>query len=275
VRAPPSGQGRPLALIAFFAVFAVATAAAFGLVEWRPPLASRHGADVDATIDYLFAAAGVIFLAGHAVLAAFLWRYARADGPAAPAVSRRTEWLVGLVPVVLMVAIAEVGVLFIGFPVWAQLYGAPPADALEVEVVGKQFEWLVRYPGRDGAFGAVDHAKIREPANPLGLTRADPAAHDDIVVRGTLRLPAGRHVVVRLRSLDVLHSFWIPSFRTKQDCVPGYTARTQFVATTPGAYELGCAELCGLGHYNMKGTVEVLEPAAFAAWLAAEKGWRE
>lgn len=272
---PEGARRSPLGLVAFFVAFALASAAAFALVEWRPPLASRHGADVDATIDYLLAATGVIFLAGHAVLAAFLWRYARGAPVPGHAVGARTEWLVGLVPVVLMVAIAEVGVLAIGFPVWAQLYGDPPADALEVEVVGKQFEWIVRYPGRDGRFGAVDHAKIREPSNPLGLVRQDAAAHDDVVTRGTLRVPAGRHVVVRLRSLDVLHSFWIPAFRTKQDCVPGFTARTQFVPTTPGTYELGCAELCGLGHYTMRGTVEVMEPAAFARWLAAEKGWRE
>ena len=272
----PDGPRRsPLGLVVFFALFALASAAAFAFVEWRPPLASRHGADVDATIDYLLVATGVIFLAGHAVLAAFLWRYARGGTPPAPGVSRRTEWVVGLLPVVLMVAIAEVGVLAIGLPVWAQLYGDPPADALEVEGVGKQFEWIVRYPGRDGAFGRVDHGKIREPSNPLGLVRQDGAAHDDLVLRGTLRLPAGRHVVVRLRSLDVLHSFWIPAFRTKQDCVPGFTARTQFVPTTAGTYELGCAELCGLGHYNMRGTVEVMEPAAFERWLAAEKGWRE
>ena len=273
MNAPRRSIEAPLVAI-FFLLLTGLTVYGFMARRWLIPVASEHGPGVDRVINYLLITAGAIFVIGHVVLATFIWRYSRGDAPDGR-VTKRTELVWALIPVLILTLVSEVGVLMLGMPVWAQVYGDTPPDALQVEVVGKQFEWIVRYPGRDGAFGRVDHGKIREPSNPLGLVRQDGAAHDDLVLRGTLRLPAGRHVVVRLRSLDVLHSFWIPAFRTKQDCVPGFTARTQFVPTTAGTYELGCAELCGLGHYNMRGTVEVMEPAAFERWLAAEKGWRE
>lgn len=266
----------PSARAGFAALFGALTAGAvLGFATYRlPPVASVHGHGVDDTIRYLLWASGAIFVLGHVVLIAFVCR-SRPDGPSYRAPSATVEWAWALGPVLVMAGIAEAGVLFVGGKAWSQMYAETPADAVAVEVVGKQFEWLVRYPGKDGRFGAVDPAKVHETRNPFGLDKKDPAAKDDIVARGTLVLPLGRPVVVRLRSQDVLHSFWIPAARVKQDLVPGSVMRTQFTLETAGEHEIACAEVCGLGHYKMRGVVKVEAPEAFDRWLAAQTGWFE
>jgi len=260
----------------FAALFAAVTGTALvGFAAWRlPPVASVHGHGVDATIEYLLVATGAVFVVGHAVLMAFVCR-ARPAGEAYRAPSRTAEVWWALGPVAVMVGIAEAGVLFVGASAWAAMYTDAPADALVVEVVGKQFEWLVRYPGKDGKFGAVDPAKVHETRNPLGLDKKDPAAKDDLVSRGTLVLPVGRPVLVRLRSLDTLHSFWVPAARVKQDLVPGSWTQAQFTLEGAGEHEIACAEVCGLGHYKMRGLLRALPDAEYARWLAAQTGWFE
>jgi cytochrome c oxidase subunit 2 len=104
----------------------------------------------------------------------------------------------------------------------------------------------------------------------MGLDDRDAAALDDIVKRNVLHLPAGRPVVIRLRSYDVIHSFFVPAFRVKQDLIPGFPTRLQFTPTRVGEYELACAELCGLNHFQMRGQVKVVEPAAYEAWLVEQ-----
>lgn len=262
-------------LASFFCLMTVLTVLGFAVGAWMPPVATDHGSKVDIMIRYLLITTGVIFVIGHGVLTWFVLRYGRDRGEETFRVGRRAETLWALIPVLVMTAVAEGGVLLIGLPVWAQVYGESPRDALDVEVVGKQFEWLVRYPGKDGAFGRTDPALVSDASNPLGLDERDPAAKDDIVVRGELRLPAGRPAVVRLRSHDVLHSFAVPLFRIKQDVIPGFTARTRFTARIPGRYEIACAELCGLGHYRMRGFAVVQRPEEFEAWLREQVGWFE
>jgi cytochrome c oxidase subunit 2 len=166
-----------------------------------------------------------------------------------------------------------VGVLAKGLPVWEMIYGATPPEALVVEVTAQQFEWIVRYPGKDGVFGRTRPDLVSGEANPAGLDPADSAAVDDVVTRGALHLPAGRAVVARLQARDVLHSFSVPAFRVKQDVVPGMVIPTQFVPTTPGRYEIACAELCGAAHYRMRGRVIVHPPEEFAAWLSTQAGF--
>jgi cytochrome c oxidase subunit 2 len=143
---------------------------------------------------------------------------------------------------------------------------APPSEAIVVEVTGEQFTWNIRYPGRDGIFGRNDPYLIKDD-NPLGLDNRDPAASDDIVEPALLRLPVNKPVRVLLRSKDTLHSFFLPHFRIKQDLVPGMTIEVWFVPTQPGEYEIACAELCGLGHYTMRGLVRVLPQEQFDQWL--------
>ena len=130
------------------------------------------------------------------------------------------------------------------------LWKFPPAEAhpLEIEVWAQQWVWNVRYAGDDGSFGTPD----------------------DIVTLNDLHVPVGRPVVVHLRSKDVVHSFWAPSFRIKQDAVPGIETRVWFAAKRPGRYELGCAQHCGVSHYRMRGVITVESAESFDAWRRAQ-----
>jgi cytochrome c oxidase subunit 2 len=218
----------------------------------------RRGDRVNEVLTSLFPA---ILLLGW-----FAYRYQAVEG-AAPAAywhdNSRLEWTWTLVTAGIMV-IFTVNALSL----WAQVTGPAPADALVVEVTGQQFAWNVRYAGPDGIFGRTDVAKVDSAAfNFIGLDRSDPNAADDIVLQNQLFLPEGRPVRVRLRSLDVIHSFFLPNFRVKQDAMPGMTTETWFVPQKAGSYELACAEHCGLGHYRMRGAVTVVPAAQLDAEL--------
>jgi cytochrome c oxidase subunit II len=156
--------------------------------------------------------------------------------------------------------------LFNALGLWAQITSAPPADAFVVEVTGQQFAWNIRYPGKDGIFGRTDPKLVSpEASNFIGLDRSDPNAADDIMMQNQLFLPAGRPVRVRIRSLDVIHSFFLPNFRVKQDAMPGMTVETWFVPTQTGDFEIACAQHCGLGHYRMRGQVHVVPASELEA----------
>jgi len=127
--------------------------------------------------------------------------------------------------------------------------------------------WNVRYPGPDGRFGRTDAQLIDDTVNPLGLDKTDHAGDDDIVTLNDITVPVGRTVRVTLRSKDVIHSFFLPNFRVKQDAVPGMSPEVVFVPTTAGRYELACAELCGLAHYRMRGFFNVVSQPEFDEWL--------
>ncbi len=259
-------------LVAFFALLTLAVVVGF-FVPWRSAVASMEGRGIDSVITYLLVSVGVLVVIGHAVLVWFLWR-----GSAAGAMqkkyrkpSTRHELLWSLIPVLVMMLVSEAGVLVVASPTWKALYIDEPSDPLVVEVVGKQFEWLVRYPGRDGVFGKTDLGLVDpQEGNPLGVDEDDDQALDDVVKVGTLYLPKDRPVVIRLHTQDVIHSFFVPHFRVKQDLIPGFPTRVKFTPTRTGDYELACSELCGLGHYRMRGTVHVLEPDEFEAWLAKQ-----
>jgi cytochrome c oxidase subunit 2 len=180
------------------------------------------------------------------------------------------EWRWAVVPVLVMCVLAEGGVLIVGLPAFREMYVETPKDPYVVEVVAKQFEWLVHYPGPDGQFGAWRAELVRDSSNPLGLDKKDPAVKDDVWVRGQLHLPVDRPVVVRLRALDVIHSFTVPQFRVKQDVIPGFLGRTQFEPTKSGEFELACAELCGLGHYRMRGFITVQPQTEVDKWLSEQ-----
>ena len=262
-------------LVAFFGAVVVLTIYGFAARPWLPEVASRHGKGVDTVIWYLLATTGPVFVAGHVMLAWLVWTRSSAEATEYQPVSSRTELLWAMLPIAFMGIVSEAGVLALGHPVWSELYGEPEPDAMKVEVVGKQFEWFVRYPGKDGEFGHTSPDLVHEVRNPLGLDKKDPAAKDDLFSRGVLRLPVDRMVRVRLRTHDVQHSFAIPSFRVKQDLVPGFPTQTQFVPTREGEYEIACAELCGLGHYKMRAVAIVLSEEEFKQWKASQLGWFE
>jgi cytochrome c oxidase subunit 2 len=249
------------------------TVVGFAARVWPPPVASAHGAGVDSVIRYLSISTGGILVVGTLVMVGLLWRYGRGKPGGRTTVSAGAERWWSLTPVVVIAALAEIGVLAKGLPVWEMVYGAAPPDSLVVEVTAQQFEWIVRYPGKDGVFGRARPDLVSGNENPAGLDRDDPAARDDIVARGALHLPVGRAVVARLQARDVLHSFSIPAFRVKQDVVPGMVIPTKFVPTIVGSYEIACAELCGAAHYRMRGRVIVESPEAYAAWLSSQTGF--
>ena len=167
------------------------------------------------------------------------------------------------------IAIIE-AVLLIGFsiPFWARKVSAFPAekDATVVRIVAEQFSWNIHYPGPDGVFGRTSPDLI-SPDNPLGLDRTDPYAKDDITTLNQLNLPADKPVIVHLTSKDVIHSFNIPVMRVKQDAIPGLTIPVWFTPTLPGNYEIACAQLCGMGHYHMRGYINIQTPEEFQSWM--------
>jgi cytochrome c oxidase subunit 2 len=257
------------ALITFFAILASLTVFGF-LVPWRREVASEEGRGIDLTITYLLVVAGVLVVGGHLVLIRFLWTSSAGGEVAYGRPSRHAEWLWSVVPVLLMTVLSEAGVLLVSGPVWDSLYVEAPEDPVVVEIAGKQFEWYVHYPGADGKLGEHVLKNVNESDNLFGLDDFDKAARDDVIKRGQLWLPVGRPAVLRLRTYDVIHSFFVPEFRVKQDLLPGHPTRIKFTPTREGVFDLACAELCGLGHYTMKGQVHVVKPEEFEAWLKAQ-----
>lgn len=241
----------------------------YGMRTWFAPLASEHGVGIDLMMNYLLTTTGALFLLGHLVLGYVVWRSTRASRVTLRLASPKVERRVSVVFALVMTVVAEGGVLVLGLPVWDKFHATPPADAITVEVTAEQFAWNVRYAGADGLFGR-NAPRLISLDNPVGLDKTDPAAKDDLVLLGMMYFPVNRPVHIRLRSKDVLHSFFLPNFRVKQDAVPGMTIEFWFVPTKVGTYELACAELCGFAHYNMRGVVYVVTEEEFRQWLKTE-----
>jgi cytochrome c oxidase subunit II len=237
-----------------------------------PELASRHGAGIDSMLRYLLLTVGSLFLIGYLALALLIWRGARRDRIGPRFASRRTELMLSGALGLGMALIAEGGVLAIGIPVWAEYFDAAPSpDAVVVDVTAQQFMWNVRYPGRDNAFGRTLPTLIDDATNPIGMDKSDPAGRDDVLTVNEITVPVNRPVRIRLHSKDVIHSFFLPNFRVKQDAVPGMSPEVMFVPTRRGNYELACAELCGLAHYRMRGFFNVVSQQEFDDWLRKQE----
>ena len=182
------------------------------------------------------------------------------------------------IPVAAM-AIGE-GALLIGLslPFWDHYVAAAPEitdDTVEVRVVGQQFQWNIHYPGEDGVFGRTDVALIDDETNPIGLDSDDPASEDDITSLNIMYLPVNRPIVVYLSTKDVIHSFNLPELRVKQDAIPGMRIPVKFTPTMTSEefgrrFEIACAQLCGLGHYRMRGFLDIVTDEAYDAWLAEQ-----
>ena len=170
------------------------------------------------------------------------------------------------------VVVAE-AVLLVGIalPIWFARTSAQPAaeDAVVIRVVAEQFTWNVHYSGADGRFGPTSLPLIA-PNNPLGLDRRDPIGRDDITLQGQIHVPINRPVVIQLSSKDVIHSFGIHALRVKQDAIPGLLTPVWFTPTTAGTFDIACSQLCGMGHYRMRGQLIVETEDAFRKFLATE-----
>lgn len=233
---------------------------------WLPPLASAQGEEIDRLIYTTLAVTGLAFVLVQALLAVLVWRYAARGTERAAYIPehRQLELTYTLVPAAVLVTLIAMGGVL-----WDRIQGPAPANAMVVDVRAEQFTWLFRYPGADGGFGRVG-AELISRDNPMGLDPADAASHDDVVAR-ELYLVINRPARLRIRSKDVIHSFFIPSFRMKQDAVPGMVTEMWVTPTKEGNYEAACAELCGVGHYIMKGQVRVVSQQVFDAWLAQQQ----
>ena len=229
---------------------------------WTTPLASNWK-QMDDTLTITLAVTGFFFVVINLFVVYTVWRYRHREGQRAayePENKRLERWLIGLTTV------GIIGLLAPGLSVYAD-YVRPPGDALQLEIVGQQWQWRYRLPGASGKLGGSD-ARFVSALNPLGLDPADPAGQDNIVILGNeVHLPLGRPIKVLLRSHDVLHDFFVPPFRARMNIVPGQVSTFWFTPTQPGRYESLCAQLCGVGHPNMRGFVVVEDEATFRAWL--------
>lgn len=162
-------------------------------------------------------------------------------------------------------------ILAFGIPIWASVkQETPPEDgSLVVNVIAQQFAWNFQYPGPDGKFGRRS-ASLVTASNPIGLDDTDPASKDDILTINNLNVPTGKPTILHMTSKDVIHDFQVVNFRNKQDVVPGLNTRLWFQPMTTGKFEIGCAQLCGLGHTTMVGNVWVQTPEEFAEWQKAQ-----
>jgi cytochrome c oxidase subunit 2 len=162
----------------------------------------------------------------------------------------------------ILTALGVVAMLTPGLFVWNQ-FVTVPEEAAEFEVLGQQWQWSFRYPRKNGVLGTSDTGNISDE-NPFGLNTDDPNGRDDILVAGDdLHLPIGRPVKVLLRSIDVLHDFYVPEFRAKMDMVPGAVTYFWLTPTRTGTFDILCFKLCGIGHHAMRGNVVVEEESAY------------
>jgi cytochrome c oxidase subunit 2 len=245
-------------------LFALATVVLVGLAtyyftqDWLPPLVSDRGA-IDRAIWITLAVTGLVFIVTNLLLAWFCFKYQDREGARAAYWhdNPTLEWTWTLVTAGILAIF-----LFNALSLWASVNSPAPADAMLIEVTGQQFAWNVRYPGPDGILGKTDHAQASQE-NPIGLVKEDPAAKDDVQLLNNLYLVQDRPVRVQIRSMDVIHSFFLPNFRVKQDAIPGMTSEIWFTPKASGRWEIACAEHCGLGHYRMRGQVHVVAAADF------------
>jgi len=234
---------------------------------WLPPDLSTHGPRIDSIINWMHVFMAVLFVGWGSFLVYTLIRFRARPGHVADYHGIRTH---GSTYIEAAVAVVEAFFLIgLSIPVWADIKARPPrpseADVV-VRVVAEQYAWNVHYPGPDGTFGKTDAALVSAD-NPLGLVPGDEAGKDDITTINQFHVPVGKKILVYLTSKDVIHSFNLPVMRVKQDAIPGMTVPVWFEATGTGQFEIACSQLCGLGHYRMKGYFSIDTHEQYDAWL--------
>lgn len=227
-------------------------------VPWMPPNGALHGWAVDRLMYIDLAALTVCFLLAHALLLYAVFKRRRSTLP--------NPWMIETGPLILLIGL-YIWMAVTAENLWAgNRFQGPSPEALQVEVVGVQFQWYFRYPGMDSAFG-VTKAELVNAAtgNPLGIDPLDPHGEDDLV-SSEMVLPVGREVDLRLRSHDVIHGFFIPGMRLKQNAVPGEVLHVHFTPAEVGNYPILCTQVCGLGHGRMQARLRVVTAEEFAHW---------
>ena len=245
---------------------------------WLPVGASAAAAGIDHHFFISFILMGTVFVAAQLGLGWFAWQYRDRGG----ASKQSAHYSHGNTTLEIVWTILTI-ILFVGLnlaskSIWAsERFDAAKPGAVQVEVTAMQFAWYFRYAGPDGKFGAtkpeLEDASLGG-AGALGLDTSDPASKDDVVT-GVMEVPVNREIEVILRSHDVIHSFFVPAMRFKQDAVPGLAIHMHFTPIQTGEFEFACAELCGLGHYKMHGIVKVVSEDEFNQWLAAREAEKQ
>jgi cytochrome c oxidase subunit 2 len=209
---------------------------------WLPENASTYGGDIDYLFHLIYWITGITFVLVQVMMIVFLVQYRHRPGRRATYSHGNTALEIAwtIVPTLILVMLG-----FMSRSTWDVVRGALPETNTVVQVTAKQFNWEILYPGPDGQF----------------------ATADDKMLENDLNVPVNTKVRVRLTSKDVIHSFFVPQFRLKQDTLPGRTIDVWFEATKPGRYEIPCAELCGFGHSGMLGHVTVHTPEEYQNWL--------
>ncbi len=237
---------------------------------WWTPIASNWGY-VDDTIIVTFWVTGIVFVAVGLFMAYCVYRFRYQEGRRAayePENKKLEWWLTGLT------TMGVAAMLTPGLFVWNQ-FVTVPEEATDVEAVGQQWQWTFRLPGKDGVMGTSDARNISYE-NPFGLNPDDPNGQDDILIESDeVHLPLDRPVKFLLRSIDVLHDFYVPEFRAKMDMVPGMITYFWLTPIRTGTFDILCFELCGVGHYAMRGKVVVEEEGAYQAWLDEQSTFAE
>ncbi|MEA1015369.1 cytochrome c oxidase subunit II [Sphingosinicella sp. LY1275] len=232
---------------------------------WMTPIASNWGS-IDTALMITLWICAAAFVALNLFLAYSLYRYRARPGHTAhyePENARLEKRLT------LWTGLGIAGMLAPGLIAWNQ-YVTVPDDASVIEATGQQWQWGFRFPGQDGVLGTAAVAHINAD-NPFGLNPLDPYGKDDVLVEtNELHMPIGKPVKMVLRSKDVLHDFYVPQFRAKMDLVPGIVTYFWVTPTRTGTFEILCAELCGVGHHAMRGTVVVESEADFNRWMGEQ-----
>jgi cytochrome c oxidase subunit II len=243
--------------------------------------ASQHGQEIDKMLHITFMITGIIFIITQVLLFWFAFKYQYSEkrkGYYFPH-DNRLEMVWTVIPAIALTVLVGFGLFY-----WFRITGDAPKDALQVEVTGKQFGWIFRYPGKDGIFGKKYYQNISDAKNnSLGLLWDDPASHDDIVVNTEMYAIVNKPVKLIINSRDVIHDVGLVHFRMKMDAVPGtpttmwftplYTTEEMKKKTNnPNfEYEISCDQICGIGHFTMRGVVKVVTPDEFILWQAKQK----
>jgi len=231
-----------------------------------PVQASTHAGEIDQMISLVHWLMAILFVGWGIFFVFALVRFRSGANPRASytgakgKISKGLEVAVAVVEVILLV--------FYAIPAWARRVKAFPAEneAVVVRVVAHQFAWEIQYAGPDGKFGRTD-PKLVTADNLLGIDRTDPGAKDDVITSNQLNLPVDRPVLVHLSSQDVIHSFALYEMRVKQDAIPGMSIPVWFIPNRIGAYEIACSQLCGLGHFRMRGFVNIQSADDYRKWM--------
>lgn len=231
--------------------------------------ASAHGHLLDHAVGLIHVIMLILFLLGAMYYIIALIRFRKSKNPVANYIGVKSS--LPFIPAIALAITEGMLLAFVDVPLWASVTSVPAGEEnpMMIRVVAEQFAWNIHYAGQDRKFGRTD-IKLISAENPIGLDRADSDAKDDVTTINQFHIPVDRQIVVQLSTKDMIHSFSIPVLRVKRDAIPGQRIAVPFKAIHTGNFEIACAQLCGLGHYRMRGFVTIETPEAFDNWIKEE-----